>query len=262
MTRPMMIFLLLIISIACSHNKQEKPKYSPVVSFQEEGKNFEAKMLLPKKFKEKIPVVIVVHEWWGRTPYIEKRAQMITEEGYAALPVDLFGNNKTVDNPKAAQELANPFYKNPELGVERLEKYIELAKKDPHVDPEQVYVIGFCFGGTQALNLARTGKELAGVVSFHGGLASTYPTANEIKTEILVLNGAADPMVPKEDLEAFEEEMESSGADLRIINYPGATHAFTNPNATAIGKKYGIPIAYNEKAAEAAWKEFLEFLSK
>lgn len=256
------VILLSIMAISCSHKKKmSKEDYSPVVSFQEDGKLYEARIRLPKKFKEKVPLVVVVHEWWGRTPYIQKRAEMLTQEGYAALPVDLYGNGQTVTTPDEAKAMATPFYENPEMSVELLKRYIELAKKDPHVDENQIYVIGYCFGGTQALNLARSGANIQGVVSFHGGLVSAYPTKS-IDAKILVLNGAADPMVPPKDVQAFEAEMKKAGADYKIINYPGALHAFTNPKATEVGKKYNIPIAYHKKADRASWKELLKFLPK
>lgn len=255
------IALMLMCAFACSHQKN-RPSYSPVVSFQEDGKNFEGNIYLPEKFKEKVPLVVIVHEWWGKTPYIKNRAKMLTKEGFAAMTVDLYGNNKTVDTPKEAQEMATPFYQNPELGVRRLNKYIELAKNDPHIDSDQIYVIGYCFGGTQALNLARSGKDIAGVVSFHGGLSSSYPTNSKIKAKVLVLNGAADPMVPAKDIKAFEEEMKKAKADYKVIHYKDATHAFTNPKATEVGKKYNMPIAYSEEADKASWQELLKFLRK
>ncbi len=252
--------LLAMLSFACAHKKPEpKEKYSPVMSYEMEGVKYESTIQIPKGMKDKVPLVIVVHEWWGRTPYIMDRARMLNEQGFAALPVDLFGNGKTVETPPEATALATPFYKNPEIGIERLNKYVELAKKDPHVDPSKIYVIGFCFGGTQALNLARSGADVKGVVSLHGGLATTV-TPKEVKADVLVLHGGADPMVPKKELQAFEKEMKTVKADYRVVTYPGAKHAFTNPNATEIGKKYKIPIAYNKAADEAAWQELLKFL--
>ena len=186
---------------------------------------------------------------------------MLNQEGFATLPVDLFGNNQTVDNPKDAGALATPFYQNPQTGVDRLNMYIAEAKKDPHVDASRIYVIGYCFGGTQALNLARSGAELAGVVSFHGGLDSSLKSQG-IKARVLAINGLADPMVPQKQRNGFEKEMKALKAKYKVVNYKGATHAFTNPKATEIGKKYNIPIAYNKAADEGSWKNLLEFLKK
>lgn len=257
------LMLLAIFSTSCGHMKKDKkkPVYNPVFSFVEGDTKFEAKVNLPKDFKEKVPLVVVVHEWWGRTDYILNRAKMLNEQGYATVAVDLFGNNQTVETPAEAQALATPFYQNPQMGVDRLNKYITAAKLDPHVDASKVYVVGYCFGGTQALNLARSGADVKGVVSFHGGLASALK-ATEIKADVLAINGLADPMVPAKDRAAFEKEMKAVNADYKVVNYKGAKHAFTNPKATEIGKKYNIPIAYNKKADEASWKELMKFLKK
>jgi dienelactone hydrolase len=147
------------------------------------------------------------------------------------------------------------------MGVDRLNRYIAEAKKDPHVDASKIYVIGYCFGGTQALNLARSGAELAGVASFHGGLESSLKSTG-IRTKILAVNGLADPMVPPKHRQVFEKEMKGLKAKYKMVNYRDATHAFTNPKATEVGKKYNIPIAYNQEADEKAWKQLLKFLGK
>jgi len=257
-----LLLLLLISLISCGHFTKAKNKentYSPIVRFSSEEKNFEAKVNLPKEFKDKIPLVVIIHEWWGRNEYVQTRSEMLNKEGYATLVVDLFGNNKVVETPTEAQTLATPFYQKPDMGVNLLNTYIALAKQDPHIDENRIYVIGYCFGGTQALNLARSGAEINGVVSFHGGLATTL-TSQGIKTKILAINGLADPMVPAKERAGFEKEMKSLKANYKMVNYKGATHAFTNPKATEVGKKYNIPISYNKKADEASWKELLKFL--
>lgn len=256
--------LFVFSAVGCGHVKKEKsPKetYSPKISFSQEEKKFEAAVQIPKDMKDKVPLVVIVHEWWGRNEYVAMRSEMLNKEGFATLTVDLFGDNKVVETPPEAQTLATPFYQNPQMGVDRLNTYITAAKKDPHVDASKVYVIGYCFGGTQALNLARTGADIAGVVSFHGGLDSTLKS-NEIKARVLAINGLADPMVPAKQRTAFEKEMKSLKADYLVVNYKNATHAFTNPKATEIGKKFKIPVAYNKAADEGSWKNLMEFLKK
>ncbi len=251
-----------ILALSCATTqKTEKPVYSPKLTYALEDQLFEATVALPKKFDGRIPLVVIVHEWWGRTEFMQEQSKLLTEAGYATLAVDLFGNSQVVETPPEAQALATPFYQNPQMGIERLTKYIELAKNDPHIDSSKIFVIGFCFGGTQALNLARTGADIAGVVSFHGGLASSLPQM-PMKARILALNGLADPMVPAKERAAFNKEMKAIKANYKSINYKGATHAFTNPKATEVGKKYKIPVAYDKKAAEAAYKEMFNFLKQ
>lgn len=154
---------LLSFLTSCGHThkvKNPKDTYSPKVSFSENSNKYEANVQLPKDFKDKLPLVVIVHEWWGRNAYVMGRSEMLNKEGYATLVVDLFGNGKTLETPTEAQATATPFYKNPEAGIKLLTKYVEMAKKDPHVDASKVYVIGYCFGGTQALNFARSGAHV------------------------------------------------------------------------------------------------------
>jgi len=256
------LMLLALFSTACGSLKKDKrPVYNPVVSFMEADQKFEASIALPKDFKDKVPLVIVVHEWWGRNEYAINRGKMLNENGYATLVVDMFGNNKTGETPAEAQALATPFYQNAQMGVDRLNKYIAVAKNNPHVDASKIFVIGYCFGGTQALNLARSGADIKGVVSFHGGLAAGLK-ATAIKAKILAINGLADPMVPAKERAAFDKEMKDLKANVKVVNYKGATHAFSNPAATEIGKKYNIPVAYNKAADEGSWKKLMTFLKK
>lgn len=257
--------LLTLILTGLTHAHAAGP--TPV-DVKEGSTTLKGSLFLPGKKEGPVPLVVVVHEWWGKNEYPMARAQQIASDlGFAALAVDLFGEEKTVGTPDEAGALAKTFYENPSLGVKRLQSFVQAApeaakKAGFEIDAKKIAVIGFCFGGTQALNLARSGAipELDAAVAFHAGLASSLKGARKITAPLLVLHGEADPMVKPEEVTAFKEEMKKAGASLEFIGYPGATHAFTNPRATAIGKKYQIPIAYDEKAAKASWKEMKRFL--
>jgi dienelactone hydrolase len=259
--------LLLLTACATQSKNPEQNKASnttaiPSASFTEAGQTFEPKLILPKKFDKALSLVIVVHEWWGANDYAELRGQMLADEGYAALVVDLYGNHQQANTPDEAMKLAGPFYQNPDMGVSRLNQYLQKIATNPHIDPKQIFAIGYCFGGTQVLNWARSGVNLKGVVSFHGGLTTTLKTASELQPKILVLNGAADPMVPAKDIKAFKAEMKQAKAKLKFINYPNALHAFTNPKATEVGKQFKMPVAYNAAADAASWIELKKFLKQ
>lgn len=236
-----------------------------VVGFKEGAAEFNADLTLSEK-NPAAPIIVIVHEWWGKNEFVNKKAQQLQREGYSTLVVDMYGTKdgkrQVVDNPAAAGELAKPFYQDSSLGALRLEKYIAATKaqlSEKRIAPPKFFAIGFCFGGTQVLNFARLGHSIDGVVSFHGGLsglASLKPT----QTRFLVLNGEADPMVPRKDVDAFKAEMKSAKVDLKFVDYPGALHAFTNPGATEVGKKFKIPVAYDEKADKASYQELLAFL--
>jgi dienelactone hydrolase len=237
------------------------------VTFREDGKTFRGDLYLPAGAKRPLPLVVVVHEWWGKTQHPAAQAKRIADElGYAALAVDLIGDGKTVGTPPEAQALVMPFYKDPSLGVERIKRFIAAAPKES-VDVSRLVCIGYCFGGTQSLNLARAGSmpdgaKLLGVVSFHGGLSSSLKPHAPIRAKILVLHGAADKFVTEQDVSAFQEEMNQAQADLTFIAYPGAVHAFTNPDATRIGEEFNIPIAYDAEADKDSWLKLKQFLEK
>jgi dienelactone hydrolase len=210
----------------------------------------------------KRPIVLVVHEWWGLTEYPRMRAKKLAELGYLAMAVDLYGNGKTADNPTDAQNLAMPFYQNPQIAYQRLMAAEQKVKTLPQADSSQVAAIGYCFGGGMVLNAAKLGADTKGVVSFHGSLSGAPAKKDLLKSSILVCHGAADPFVPQKDVDAFKKSMDSIHADYTFKAYPGALHAFTNPAATEMGKKFNMPIAYNEAADSTSWNDMKAFFSK
>jgi dienelactone hydrolase len=203
----------------------------------------------------KLPVVVVIPEWWGVTDYVKSRAKQLAELGYFAIDADLFGNGKTAANPDEAMAFTKPYYANPELARSVVENAVAKAATFSQADTSRVAAIGYCFGGFIVLNAAKLGADLKGVVSFHGGLGGVQPKKGFIKGDILVCQGGADPFVPEADQLAFKKSMDSVGAHYTFISYPGALHAFTNPGATALGEKFKLPIAYNAAADTASWKE-------
>jgi dienelactone hydrolase len=211
--------------------------------------------------KGKRPAVIVVHEWWGVTDYPKKRAEMLASLGYVAFAVDMYGDGKVADNPGDAQKLAGESMKDLSLLKAKFVAAIELLKRNEHVDSTRIAAIGYCYGGGVVLNMARTGVDLKGVVSFHGSLATTTPAKKgNVKAKILVCNGGADKSISENDIKNFKQEMTAADADFKFISYKGALHAFTNPAATELGKKFNMPIAYNESGDKKSWKEMRRFL--
>ena len=210
----------------------------------------------------KRPVILVVHEWWGLTDYPRMRAKQLAELGYFAMAVDMFGHGKTLDNPSDAQNTAMPFYQNPQMGYKRLMAAAEKAKTFPQADSSQVVAIGYCFGGGMVLNAAKLGAPFKGVVSFHGSLAGVPAKKELLKSDILVCHGDADPFVSKNEVDQFKKSMDSIQAHYTFNAYPGALHAFTNPAATDLGKKFNLPIAYNAAADSASWNDMKTFFGK
>lgn len=211
---------------------------------------------------KKRPVVLVVPEWWGLNDYSKSRVKQLASLGYLAMAVDMYGNGKTADNPELAGQLATPFYKDPAFAKKRFDAALAKIKTYPMADTNQIAAIGYCFGGGMVLNMARLGEKLSGVVSFHGSLVGVPADKNLLTAPILVCHGEADKFVPVEEVAAFKKQMDSINAVYTFKSYAGATHAFTNPDATEMGKKFSMPIAYNAAADSASWIEMKTFFGK
>lgn len=211
--------------------------------------------------KGKRPVVLVVPEWWGLNNYTKMRARKLAELGYFAMAVDLFGDGKNATNPKEAQELTGPFYQNPQLAKDRLDAAIGKVKEFPQADPNNIAAIGYCFGGGMVLNSAKLGADLKAVVSFHGGLVGVPAVKGLLKAKVLVCHGGSDKMVSKADADKFKHQLDSIGAPYTFKVYANAMHAFTNPDATRLGKTFNLAIEYNAKADKDSWDDMKVFLA-
>jgi dienelactone hydrolase len=233
------------------------------VSYTADSLTMKGYLAYDDKFMGKRPGVLVVHEWWGNNDYSRKRADMLAGLGYVALAVDMYGNGKLADNPSDAGKFATEVMTNMSTMKPRFDAAMDLLKNDEHVDPSRIAAIGYCFGGGVVLGVAREGADLKAVVSFHGSLATQHPAEKgTVKAKILVCNGAADKFNSADVIKKFKDEMKAAGADFKFVNYPGAVHSFTNPASTELGKKFNMPIAYNEKADKQSWAEMQKFFKK
>ncbi len=232
------------------------------VEYSAQGVVMKGYLAYDENIKGKRPGVLVVHEWWGLNDYTRKRARMLAELGYAALAVDMFGEGKQAMHPDDAKTFSSELMKNFDVAKARFMAAMDFLKQQPSVDPTRIAAIGYCMGGGVVLNMARQGVELKGVVSFHGILTAAKPAQpGVIRAKILVLNGGADKFITPEQIEAFKQEMKTAGADFQFITYPDALHSFTNPEATELGKRFNMPVAYNAKADRESWNEMKRFLS-
>ncbi|HOE95721.1 MAG TPA: dienelactone hydrolase family protein [Candidatus Sumerlaeota bacterium] len=205
------------------------------------------------------PGVIVVHEWWGLGEHVRTSAQNLARMGYAALAIDMYGEGRLTDDPREARELSSQFKNDPALARARFEAGMKVLREHAACDPERIAAIGYCFGGTVVLSMARQGLDLDGVVSFHGGLSGIAPAAGDaIKAAILVLHGGDDPAVPPADLTAYIEGLKAAGADWEVVIYGGAVHSFTNPQAD--GSNPGSK--YHPEVAGRAWGAMRDFLAR
>lgn len=209
------------------------------------------------------PAVLVVHEWWGQNAYARQRANMLAAQGYVAMALDMYGAGKLATHPDDAKAFMMATLQAGDAVKTRFEAARELLASRPDVDGSRIAAIGYCFGGGVVINMARAGADLAGVVSFHGALGPVQnPAPGTVTAPLLVLNGEADPFVSPELVQQFKDEMGQAGADMTYVGYPGVVHSFTNPGATAVGEKFGMPLAYDQQADEDSWKRALAFLRK
>jgi dienelactone hydrolase len=233
------------------------------VDYKAGGVTMKGYLAYDENIKGKRPGVLVVHEWWGQTEYVRKRARMLAELGYAALAVDMYGEGKIATHPDDAGKFSSEFMKNFPVAKQRFEAAMAFLKKQPTVDPKRIAAIGYCVGGGVVLNMARQGEDLKAVASFHGSLAAVEPAqAGKVKAKIRVYNGEDDKFTPKEAIDAFMKEMRDAKVDFQFINYPGAIHAFTNPEADELGKKFSLPLAYNADADKKSWEDMTHFFAE
>ncbi len=250
MPLPPVLFTLALIAAGQAAAGQE-------VSYSHADTTMKGYLAKPANLSGKAPAVLVVHEWWGANDYVRKRADMLAGLGYVALAVDMYGDGKIADHPKDAGTFAGEIGKNMDLGEARFRAAMALLAAQPDVDMTRVAAIGYCFGGGVVIEMARRGLDLVAVASYHGGrLVGGAPAApGAVKAKVWAFNGADDPFVKPETVAAFKQEMEAAGVDYRFIDYPGAKHGFTNPDATANGEKFGLPLAYDAAADAASWAE-------
>ena len=252
---------LLMLSMCCFSVAAKGAIQGKEVSYQADGTTLKGYMAFDDAIKGKRPAVLVVPEWWGQNEYARKRARMLAEQGYTALAVDMYGGGKVADNPDDARKLATEVNTNMPMAKARFEAGMQLLRKHKTVDASKLAAFGYCFGGGVVLNMARAGEDLKGVASFHGGLGTDHPAEpGKIKAHIISFSGDADPVIGPDKVAAFKQEMEHAGANYRVVIYPGAVHAFTNPEADELGKKFKMPIAYDAKADQDSWQQAMAFL--
>lgn len=251
-------FIAIILSV-CAHAEIK----SQIVEYTVDGESFTGYLAYDDQLQGKRPGILVVHEWWGHNDYVRHRADMLAELGYTAFALDMYGTGKVAQHPEDAKRFMQAVMDNMAAAEKRFDAGYNILRNHPSVETEQIAAIGYCFGGSTVLHMAREGVDLDGVVSFHGILATETPAQNgEVKAKLLVLTGADDPMVPSFQVDAFREEMTEANVSFKLYSYPGVTHAFTNPAADELGKRFNMPLAYDPGADADSWQKMQKFLSE
>jgi dienelactone hydrolase len=251
--------LILFSTLAFSQNAEAK-LVGKTVEYKDGAQVLQGYLAYDDKFKGKRPGVLVVHEWMGLNDYAKKRSNMLAQLGYVAFAADIYGKGIRPKNADEAGKLAGKYKADRKLLRERATAGLNQLKKYTLTNSSKLAAIGYCFGGTTALELARSGAPLKGVVSFHGGLDTPTPgDAKNIKGSILALHGGDDTYVPAKDVQAFEDEMRKAKKDWQVVIFSGAVHGFTNP---ANGNDNSKGVAYNAKADKRSWEDMVDFFKE
>jgi len=233
------------------------------VKYQQDGTNLVGYIAYDDAVNGKRPGVLVVHEWWGHTEFARNRARELANMGYVAFSLDMYGDGKTADHPKDAGRFAGQVKNNMKAAEARFNAARQQLVSHSLTDSNKLGAIGYCFGGGIVLEMARRGSDMKGVVSFHGSLGTDNPAQKgKIKSKVLVFNGSDDPFVKPESISSFKLEMRKAGVDSTFVTMPGAKHSFTNPDATANGKKFNLPLEYNAEADKRSWEQMQAFFKK
>ena len=253
----LLIPTLLTLGIALTAQAQI---HTETIEYKQGDAVLEGYLAYDSSIKGPRPGVLIVHQWKGLTDYEKKRAEMLARLGYTAFALDIYGKGIRPKSNQEAGAQAGKYKSNRDLLRARVQAGLAVLQRHELTDPRRVAAIGYCFGGTTVIELARSGADIAGVVSFHGGLDSPHPEdGKNIKCKVLALQGADDPFVPAKDLAAFEDEMRQAKVDWQLVKYGGAVHSYTEKEA---GNNPQAGAAYNEKADRRSWEAMKEFFGE
>lgn len=252
-------FGLVVLSFLTALGARASIK-SEVVEYKDGDTALEGFMVYDDATMGARPVVLIVHQWMGVGEHEKYNAQRLAEQGYLAFAIDIYGKGVRPAESAGAGELAGKYKSDIKLFRQREKAALDFVSKHKLADSKRMVIMGYCFGGTGALEAARAGLAVVGAVSFHGGLSTPAPqNTKKVKPKLLVMHGAVDPYVPAKEVEGFMKEMNEAKADYQFIAYSGAVHGFTQKSA---GNDANKGAAYNETAEQRSWKALLSFLGE
>lgn len=250
------LLIILLVTVVSTEAAVE----TRLIEYSANGVTFEGYVAYDDAVEGQRPGILIVHAWNGLGEYEQLRARMLAEMGYVAFALDVYGRGVRPSTNQEASQEAGKYYNDRNLFRSRLQLGLEQLKSLAEVDTVRLGAIGYCFGGGGVLELARSGADLLGVVSFHGSLSTPLPARKDsLKARILVCHGAADPFVPSDDVVAFQKEMDDAEADWQLIMYGHAVHSFTLKSA---GEDPSQGAAYNEKADRRSWEAMKAFFEE
>lgn len=251
------------LSLAMASISAQAELRTETIEYTVDDQTFSGYLAWDDEADGKRPGVLVVHEWWGHNDFAREQAEQLAAAGYTAFALDMYGDGKLAEHPDTAQAFMKEATRDLEQVKARFMKAKELLQNHQSVDADKIAAQGYCFGGAVVLNMARMGVDLAGVVSYHGALASPIQAeAGKVKAQVQVYTGGADPMVPSEQVAGLVREMQNAEVDLTLVSFPGVQHSFTNPGAGEFAEKFNMPVGYDEDAASRSWNGTMEFYQR
>jgi dienelactone hydrolase len=252
------LYILVLAAILLGAAPAQAKLATKTIAYEDSGTALSGYLAYDDAIQGQRPAILVVHEWWGLNDYARRRAEQLAGMGYVAFAVDMYGKDKVTDHPKQAGEWAKEITQNKALWQQRALAGLAVLKTQAQTDPGRMAAIGYCFGGGTVQQLAFSGADIKGVVSFHGSLQEPpADVAKQTSAKILICHGGADSFVKPEQFQAYLTAMAASGLDYQVVVYGGALHGFTNPDAG----KYNIPaLAYSPSADQRSWEHMKQFL--
>lgn len=254
------LVLLFGIMLCTGSIKSQQKIITDYINYKDGDVKLEGYIAYDGSLSGERPAIIVVHDWMGVGDFVKEKCDELARLGYFAFAADIYGKESIPKSKEEAAKQSSIYKQDRELMRRRINIALEELKKNKLVLKDKIASIGYCFGGTVSLELARSGADIKGAVSFHGGLETqNLNEAKNIKSKVLVLHGADDPFVPEEQVNMFQKEMRDASVDLQFISYSGAVHSFTNPKS---GNDNSKGAAYNEKADKRSWKAMKLFFDE
>ncbi len=253
-------WLLAGVALVCAGPASRADVKTRTVNYEHNGTKLKGHLAWDDAVSGKRPGVLVVHEWWGLDDYARKRAEQLAALGYVAFACDMYGEGKTTKHPREAGAMAGEVRKNLDAWQGRAKAALKVLQEHEQVDGKKLAAIGYCFGGSTALQLAYTGADLAAVVSFHGSLpVPTAEQAGAIKARVLICHGAADSFIPEEAIRKVRSAFEEGKVDYQMVYYGKAKHSFTVPDA---GKAGVDGLAYDAAADRRSWQDMMQLFGE
>lgn len=256
----MIRLMMLTLSTLLLSTVVQAKVITEAVTYTEAGAEYTGYVSYDNATRGKRPGVMVVHEWWGLDDYAKRRTEMLAKLGYVAFAVDMYGAGKVTDSADQAKEWMTEATVDVEWWRERAMAGIRYLKNHKLVDADNIAAIGYCFGGGTVIQLAYSGLDINGIVSFHGSLpVADESTFGKIKTRMLMAHGNADPFVPREIVTKFQDTLDKANADWHMITYGNVLHSFTNPKADTRGM---AALKYDKQADEHSWQAMQHFFEQ